>query len=60
MRNYKTWQQAFDEVNAAQLKHEIISEITKSMFGDHLENLSTLDQSEKDEVWNNYYNTISL
>jgi len=60
MRNYKTWQQAFDEVNAARLKHEIITAIASEVVGKPVENLIGFTDEQRDLVWNDYYNTTEL
>ena len=39
MRQYRTWQQAFDEMNASVLKHEIICAIASEVAGKPVENL---------------------
>ena len=59
-RNYITWEQSFKEVNESILRHEIIISITNEMFNGDFNNLSTFTNDQKDEVWNNYYNTTEL
>jgi hypothetical protein len=59
-RNYITWEQSFKEVNESILRHEIIISITNEMFNGDFNNLSTFTNDQKEEVWNNYYNTTEL
>ena len=59
-RNYITWEQSFKEVNESILRHKIIISITNEMFNGDFNNLSTFTNDQKDEVWNNYYNTTEL
>ena len=59
-KNYITWEQSFKEVNESILRHEIIISITNEMFNGDFNNLSTFTNDQKDEVWNNYYNTTEL
>jgi hypothetical protein len=57
---YKTWKQAFDEVNAAARKHEIIRAIASEIAGKPVENMVGFTNEDRDLVWNNYYNTTEL
>ena len=59
-KNYITWEQSFKEVNESILRHEIIISITNEMFNGDFNNLSTFTNNQKEEVWNNYYNTTEL
>jgi len=59
-KNYITWEQSFKEVNESILRHEIIISITNEMFNGDFNNLSTFTNDQKEEVWNNYYNTTEL
>lgn len=57
---YKTWKQAFDEVNREITKREILNAIATAMLGgDEVENLSHLDAEDKKLVWENYYTTLT-
>ena len=60
MRQYRTWQQAFDEMNASVLKHEIICAIASEVAGKPVENLIGFTNEQRDLVWNDYYNTTEL
>ena len=60
MRQYRTWQQAFDEMNASVLKHEIITAISSEVVGKPVENLIGFTDEQRDLVWNDYYNTTEL
>jgi hypothetical protein len=57
---YKTWKQAFAEVNAQALKHEIIKAIASEVVGRPVENLVGFTNEQRDMVWNDYYNTTAL
>ena len=57
---YKTWEQAFAEVNAQALKHEIIKAIASEVVGRPVENLVGFTNEQRDMVWNDYYNTTVL
>ena len=59
-KTYITWEQSFKEVNESVLRHEIIISITNEMFNGDFNNLSTFTNDQKEEVWNNYYNTTEL
>ena len=56
---YKTWKQAFDEVNREITKREIINAIATAMVGYEVENLLPLDNEDKQLVWENYYTTLT-
>ena len=56
---YKTWKQAFDEVNREILKREILNAIATAMVGYEVENLLPLDNEDKQLVWENYYTTLT-
>jgi hypothetical protein len=57
---YKTWKQAFAEVNASVLRHEIIKAIASEVVGRPVENLVGFTNEQRDMVWNDYYNTTEL
>ena len=57
---YKTWKQAFAEVNASVLRHEIIKAIASEVAGKPVENLVGFTNEQRDMVWNDYYNTTAL
>ena len=57
---YKTWEQAFNEVNAAARKHEIIKAIASEIAGKPVENMVGFTNEDRDLVWTNYYNTTEL
>ena len=59
-RNYKTWKQAFDEVNAEILKHQIIKAIASEIVQRPVENLIGFTDEQRNQVWTDYYNTIAL
>ena len=58
-RKYKTWKQAFDEVNREITKREILNAIATAMVGSEVENLLPLDAEDKKLVWENYYTTLT-
>ena len=60
MRQYRTWQQAFDEMNASVLKHEIIRAIASEVAGESVNNLCGFTDEQKESVWCDYYNTTEL
>ena len=55
-----TWKQAFDEVNASVLKHEIICAIASEVVGKPVENLIGFTDEQRESVWCDYYNTTEL
>ena len=55
-----TWKQAFAEVNASVLKHEIICAIASEVAGKSVENLIGFNDEQRDLVCNDYYNTTEL
>ena len=55
-----TWKQAFDEVNASVLKHEIIIAIASEVVGKPVENLIGFTDEQRESVWCDYYNTTKL
>ena len=55
-----TWEQAFNEVNASVLKHEIICAIASEVAGKPVENLIGFTDEQKESVWCDYYNTTEL
>ena len=55
-----TWKQAFDEVNASVLKHEIIIAIASEVVGKPVENLIGFTNEQRESVWCDYYNTTEL
>ena len=57
---HKTWKQAFTEVNAQALKHEIIKAITSEIIQKPVENLVGFTDEQRNQVWSDYYNTITL
>ena len=57
---YKTWKQAFAEVNAEALKHEIIRAIASEIVQRPVENLVGFTDEQRNQVWSDYYNTITL
>jgi len=57
---YKTWKQAFAEVNAQALKHEIIKAIASEIVQRPVENLVGFTDEQRNQVWSDYYNTITL
>ena len=57
---YKTWKQAFNEVNAQARKHEIIKAIASEVVGRPVENMVGFTNEDRDLVWTNYYNTTEL
>ena len=57
---YKTWEQAFNEVNAAARKHEIIRAIASEVAGKPVENMCGFTNEDRELVWTNYYNTTEL
>ena len=59
-KNYKTWKQAFAEVNAQALKHEIIKAIASEIVQKPVENLVGFTDEQRNQVWSDYYNTIEL
>lgn len=59
-RNYKTWEQAFNEVNAEIHKRNIINAIASEIAGKPVEDMSEFTREDVQLVWNNYYNTITL
>jgi len=59
-RNYKTWKQAFAEVNAEILKHEIIIAIASEIVQKPVENLVGFTDEQRNQVWSDYYNTLAL
>ena len=59
-RNYKTWKQAFAEVNAEILKHQIIIAIASEIVQRPVENLVGFTDEQRNQVWSDYYNTITL
>ena len=60
MRQYRTWQQAFDEMNASVLKHEITCAIASEVAGKPVENLIGFTDEQRESVWCDYYNTTEL
>ena len=60
MRQYRTWQQAFDEMNASVLKHEITIAIASEVVGKPVENLIGFTDEQRESVWCDYYNTTEL
>lgn len=56
---YKTWKQAFEEVNREITKREILNAIATAMVGYEVENLLPLDNEDKQLVWENYYTTLT-
>lgn len=59
-RNYKTWKQAFAEVNAEITKHEIIRAIASEIVQKPVENLVGFTDEQRNQVWSDYYNTLAL
>jgi len=57
---YKTWKQAFEEVNASARKHEIIKAIASEIAGKPVENMCGFTNEDRELVWTNYYNTTEL
>ena len=57
---YKTWKQAFDEVNAAARKHEIIKAIASEVAGKSVENMCGFTNEDRELVSTNYYNTTEV
>jgi len=57
---YKTWEQAFNEVNASARKHEIIKAIASEIAGKSVENMCGFTNEDRELVWTNYYNTTEL
>jgi hypothetical protein len=55
-----TWEQAFAEVNASVLRHEIICAIASEVAGKPVENLIGFTDEQKESVWCDYYNTTEL
>ena len=55
-----TWKQAFAEVNASVLRHEIICAIASEVAGKSVENLIGFTDEQKESVWCDYYNTTEL
>ena len=55
-----TWKQAFDEVNASVLKHEIICAIASEVAGKPVENLIGFTDEQRESVLCDYYNTTEL
>ena len=55
-----TWEQAFNEVNASVLKHEIIIAIASEVVGKPVENLIGFTDEQRESVWSDYYNTTEL
>ena len=55
-----TWKQAFAEVNASFLRHEIICAIASEVAGKPVENLIGFTDEQRELVWNDYYNTTEL
>ena len=55
-----TWKQAFAEVNASVLKHEIIIAIASEVVGKPVENLIGFTNEQRESVWCDYYNTTEL
>ena len=55
-----TWKQAFAEVNASVLKHEIICAIASEVVGKPVENLIGFTDEQRESVWCDYYNTTEL
>ncbi len=55
-----TWKQAFAEVAASHLKHEIICAIASEVAGKPVESLIGFTDEQRNLVDNDYYNTTEL